>query len=121
MDGIGYFEAVTALCSLEHVGLGRYGDRIGLDGDKEAFTEINRVLKPGGHLIFSVPITGGTPVLLFNAQRNYSHYQIRSLCSGMEAVNEKVCKWPEGRELTFDEIGTTPERWDVYCGCWRKP
>ena len=43
-----FFDVVTAVSTIEHIGLGCYGDSIAPDGDKEATTEIKRVLKRGG-------------------------------------------------------------------------
>lgn len=50
-----FFDAVTAVSTIEHIGLGRYGDPICSDGDKKAVNEIKRILKPGGKLIITVP------------------------------------------------------------------
>lgn len=50
-----YFDIVTAVSTIEHIGLGRYGDPIAPEGDKEALEEIKRVLKPGGQLIATIP------------------------------------------------------------------
>ena len=50
------FRYVTAISSLEHFGLGGYGDPILADGPLQARTEILRVLKPGGSLIVSLPV-----------------------------------------------------------------
>ncbi len=65
------FDMVVSLCTLEHFGLGRYGDEFDLDGDKKAFNEMIRVLKPGGRLVFSTTVTRSTPSLAFNAHRIY--------------------------------------------------
>ena len=43
-----FFDVVTAVSTVEHIGLGRYGDPIASDGDKEAMGEMRRVLKRGG-------------------------------------------------------------------------
>jgi 2-polyprenyl-3-methyl-5-hydroxy-6-metoxy-1,4-benzoquinol methylase len=43
-----FFDVVTAVSTVEHIGLGRYGDPIAPDGDMEAMEEIKRVLKQGG-------------------------------------------------------------------------
>ncbi|MBT9150327.1 MAG: Ubiquinone biosynthesis O-methyltransferase [candidate division WS2 bacterium] len=50
-----FFDIVTAISTIEHVGLGRYGDPISPDGDKKAMEEIKRVVKPGGKIIITIP------------------------------------------------------------------
>ena len=49
------FDVVTAISTVEHIGLGRYGDPTLPEGDREALREIGRVLKPGGRLLMTVP------------------------------------------------------------------
>lgn len=60
---------------VEHVGLGRYGDPFGYDGDLKAMAELRRVLAPGGSLLFVLP--AGRPIIRFNAHRIYAYSQIR--------------------------------------------
>lgn len=45
-------ESISALCSLEHFGLGRYGDEVDPDAFKKAANAIARVLKAGGVCIY---------------------------------------------------------------------
>lgn len=69
LDGIpdSSIESISALCSLEHFGLGRYGDPIDPDGWIKALKAIERTLSPNGHAYISVPI--GYEHLEFNAHR----------------------------------------------------
>lgn len=60
-------ESLSALCSLEHFGLGRYGDMIDPEACFKAFHSIVRVIKKGGHVYVSVPI--GREHLEFDAHR----------------------------------------------------
>ena len=60
--------------TVEHVGLGRYGDPINPDGDLKAISELKRTLANGGSLLFVVPV--GKPKIEFNAHRIYSFEQI---------------------------------------------
>ena len=76
----GSFDACTSLCVLEHIGLGRYGDELDEQGDCKALKEMVRVLKPGGHLIFSTTITRDKPQIAFNAHRIYGHDMIKNMC-----------------------------------------
>lgn len=60
-------ESLSALCSLEHFGLGRYGDSIDPEACFKAFKEIQRVVKPGGYIYLSLPV--GKERVCFNAHR----------------------------------------------------
>lgn len=60
-------ESISALCSLEHFGLGRYGDPIDPEACFKCFNNIQRKLKKGGKLYLSLPI--GKERLEFNAHR----------------------------------------------------
>lgn len=59
--------SLSALCSLEHFGLGRYGDPIDPEACFKAFDSIQRVVKPGGKIYISVPI--GWQRIEFNGHR----------------------------------------------------
>lgn len=67
-------ESLSCMHTVEHIGLGRYGDRLDASGDLKAITELKRVVQPGGHLLFVTPV--GKPILQFNAHRVYSYEQI---------------------------------------------
>jgi hypothetical protein len=67
-------ESLSCMHVVEHVGLGRYGDRLDPNGDLKAMSELQRVLGPGGSLLFVVPV--GRPQLRFNGLRIYSFEQI---------------------------------------------
>jgi SAM-dependent methyltransferase len=49
------FDCVIALSTLEHIGLGWYGDEKGNSYDMEAVKQINLLLKPAGIFILTVP------------------------------------------------------------------
>lgn len=67
-------ESISCMHTVEHIGLGRYGDAINPDGDKIAMKELQRVIRKGGYLLFVVPV--GRPRICFNAHRVYSYKQI---------------------------------------------
>ncbi len=62
--------------TVEHIGLGRYGDPVDVNGDKTAMKELARVLAVNGTLLFVVPI--GNPRIEFNAHRVYDYHTIIS-------------------------------------------
>lgn len=75
-------ESLSCLHTVEHVGLGRYGDPIDPQGDVKAAKELARVLKPGGSFLFVTPV--GKPKIAFNAHRIYSYDQVLALFPGLK-------------------------------------
>lgn len=67
----GSLDSISSLCVIEHIGLGRYGDAINAYGSESAIRELARVLKPGGHLLISVPVDDECRVY-FNAHRAFT-------------------------------------------------
>lgn len=63
-------DSLSALCSLEHFGLGRYGDPIDPEACYKAFKEIQRVVSPGGYIYLSLPV--GKERVCFNAHRVFN-------------------------------------------------
>lgn len=72
----GSVESISCMHTIEHIGLGRYGDPLDPEGDLKAIAELIRVLKPGGDLLFVTPV--GRSRIEFNAHRIYSYEQIVS-------------------------------------------
>ena len=65
-----YTDSISALHSIEHFGLGRYGDPIDYYGHEKGISNIYKILKPGGKFYFSSPI--GKQRIEFNAHRVFS-------------------------------------------------
>jgi len=63
-------ECVSCLHTLEHIGLGRYGDKLDPDGWKKAFKSLVDLVAQGGGLWLSVPI--GIQRVEFNAHRVFN-------------------------------------------------
>lgn len=106
-------DSLSALCSLEHFGLGRYGDPIDPEACFKCFAAIQRKIKKGGKVYISVPI--GKEHLEFNAHRVFyaktivdSFHQMR-LKEFSSADNDSIqyhidihhhdCKEEKGGEL----------------------
>ncbi len=71
--------SLSCMHVVEHVGLGRYGDKLDPDGDIRAVEELKRVLAPGGSLLFVVPV--GKPRIMFNAHRIYAYDMVLDMFS----------------------------------------
>jgi hypothetical protein len=65
-------ESLSCLHTIEHIGLGRYGDELDPNGDIKAINELQRVASD--HILIVVPI--GEPKIIFNAHRIYDPRQI---------------------------------------------
>jgi SAM-dependent methyltransferase len=72
--------SLSCMHTLEHIGLGRYGDPLNPDGDLKAFGELKRVCAPGGNLLIVVPV--GVKRLQFNAHRIYNPFEIIGYMDG---------------------------------------
>ncbi len=84
-----FFDIVTAVSTIEHVGLGRYGDPISPDGDKKAVEEIKRIVKPGGKAIVTIPC--GKDTICYSRDgvplgRVYSSSSLVELLSGFKIL-----------------------------------
>ena len=77
-------DAVVTYSSLEHSGLGRYGDPLNPYGDLEAMAQIWCLLKPKGYVIIGVPI--GPDELVWNAHRIYGPARLKHLFANFRLV-----------------------------------
>jgi len=75
---------------IEHIGLGRYSDKLDYDVDLYAIRELIRVIKSGGNLLIAVPI--GQPKIRFNAHRIYSYDQFISYFEELK-LKEFTCNY----------------------------
>jgi SAM-dependent methyltransferase len=76
-------DAVIALGSLEHFGLGFYGDPVNDTADMEATANVERWLKPGGWFYYDVPWTPGTYYVTENRHfRVYDDAALRDRVTG---------------------------------------
>lgn len=63
-------DSLSCLHTIEHFGLGRYGDAIDPDGYGKGLGQLKRMVKPGGMLYLSTPI--GPQRVEFNAHRVFA-------------------------------------------------
>ncbi|MCX2716313.1 DUF268 domain-containing protein [Helicobacter sp. MIT 21-1697] len=78
-------QSLSALCSVEHFGLGRYGDPIEPDAWESALKAFQRVLQSNGRLYLSVPVADEDK-LCFNAHRIYKPQTIIDALDSMQIV-----------------------------------
>lgn len=82
-------ESISALCSIEHFGLGRYGDEVDPDAWKKVISSIKRVLQPNGHVYLSVPI--GHQHVEFDAHRIFYASSIVKEFSPLKLLEFSCC------------------------------
>lgn len=79
------FDVLLSISSLEHDGLGRYGDPINPNGDILWMERAPKMLKKNGMLILSVPV--GQDRLFWNAHRQYGKLRLPRIFKGWELVD----------------------------------
>lgn len=106
--------SLSCMHTVEHVGLGRYGDALDPDGDLTSIREMIRVLAKGGHLLFVVPV--GKAKLIFNGHRIYSYEQITSYFAGIELIEFSLI--PDKGGLIIDANPNLVKEQEYGCGCF---
>lgn len=83
------FDLAVTYSSLEHSGLGRYGDRLSPWGDVVWTAKLSCVVKPGGALVIGLP-TAHEDEILYNAQRNYARKRWPLVLQNWRAVGMEL-------------------------------
>ncbi|MEI7777735.1 MAG: DUF268 domain-containing protein [bacterium] len=113
----GSVKSISCMHTIEHVGLGRYGDPIDPNGDIKAIEELKRVTATGGNLLFVTPV--GKPKIEFNAHRIYSYEQIVSYFKGFELKEFSLIpeKEKDGGIIT-NASPALVQKENYACGCF---
>lgn len=112
-------ESISCMHVIEHIGLGRYGDRLDYNGDLKAIKELKRVVKNNGNLILVVPISGEDKIQ-FNAHRVYRYATIIDYFSNFELIEFSLIRDDRFIENPFIQNATENDaNAQVYgCGCF---
>lgn len=110
-------QSLSCMHTVEHVGLGRYGDPLDPEGDVKAAHELQRVLAQGGHLLFVVPI--GKPKIQFNAHRIYSYDLVIGMFKGLTLKEFSLI--PDNaleHGMIYNATKEQSDKQDYGCGCF---
>ena len=109
--------SLSCMHTVEHVGLGRYGDAIDPEGDVTAAKELERVVAKGGNLLFVVPI--GKPKIQFNAHRIYSYEMIIEMFPGLTLKEFSLI--PDNaleKGIIYNATKEQSDKQEYGCGCF---
>lgn len=81
-------DSISCLHSLEHFGLGRYGDPIDVDGWRKGFRNLVRMLRTGGTFYLSLPI--GPQRVEFDAHRVFDVGFVNRIVDGILTIERFV-------------------------------
>jgi SAM-dependent methyltransferase len=106
--------SVSCMHTVEHIGLGRYGDVLDIEGDLKAIAELKRIVQPGGDLLFVTPV--GRSRIEFNAHRIYSYEQIINYFSPFKLVEFSLI--PDTGGLINGANPALVKQQEYGCGCF---
>jgi hypothetical protein len=96
----GEYSSVSSLHSIEHFGLGRYGDKIQPDGHLSGIANISRLVAESGTLYLSFPI--GRESIEFNSQRILDPMLPIRLLPEFRLIEFVLIPWRGQPERNFD-------------------
>ncbi len=115
-----FFDMITLVSTLEHIGLGFYDDPVYPDGDFKTIKEIERILKRGRFLILTTPFSNS---YLESWQRIYDHERLEKLTEGFNLVKEtffakKGRRWISAnrKEAESARVWELPTQWEGKAG-----
>lgn len=112
----GSISSLSCMHVVEHIGLGRYGDPINSKGDLLAVMELKRVLKPGGDLLFVVPV-GGDAKIMYNAHRIYTYDLVMKMFHGFELMDFSLVSDTKGHVNDFISPASKENSDEATYGC----
>jgi len=92
------YDVVVSISTIEHLGLGHYGDAVIEDGDRKGVEILWNFLKKGGRLMASVP--AGKPTI----QRGYRVYNKQRLTEFFPNISSTYWFTKNGREGVWQKV-----------------
>jgi len=114
---VGKYSSVSCMHVIEHIGLGRYGDSLDVNGDLKAIHNLKKAVAPGGSLLFVVPC--GRPSIYFNAHRVYSAQSIHDYFSdSFDLLEFYFIPGPTEEPPQLNPNFESTLRYPYGCGCF---
>ncbi len=107
----GTFAVVLAISTIEHVGIGHYGDPLAEAGDCVAVREVARVLAPGGRALITVPFG---QALTDDWKRVYDPSRLRDLLAPLHTDRIEYV-------MSRDGLWTPTTEAEAVCVDWNGP
>lgn len=96
--GDGYCDSLSCLHSIEHFGLGRYGDDIDVLGHEKGLKNLASLLRVGGVFYLSTPI--GVERVEFNANRVFDPRKIIDLAEKYQLLLQSLVVIENGKSIS---------------------
>jgi hypothetical protein len=101
------FDGVVTFSSLEHSGLGRYGDALNPWGDLISMAKAWCLTKPGGKLLIGVPV--GYDAVYFNMHRMYGPVQLSHMFANWKIDYTEAKMFKDGMRTKDEDLPCTPK------------
>ena len=104
------YDGIVTYSSVEHSGLGRYGDDLNPWGDLIAMAKAYCLTRPGGKLLIGVP--SGYDAVYFNMHRLYGPIQYSHLFTNWNVVYTEAKMFKDGIRTKEKDLPCTP---GIFC------
>lgn len=113
------FDLMINCSTLEHIGLGRYGDQVHEEGDLRAMQRLNRFLRATGFMLLTIPV--GKDANFPQLHRVYGRRRLPAVLEGyrisdceywVKDANNRWVQAPE--ELALDQV-SKPTYYGIGC------
>jgi hypothetical protein len=108
-----YCDSLSCLHTLEHFGLGRYGDQLDPNGHIKGFWNLIKILKTDGMLYISFPISDKN-VTYFNSERSFNPKEILKWSNDLRLVKFDFI---DDYEKIFLDVDLNKFRKKISYGC----